>query len=40
MNELSLIYSKMDIDTNEVLKAMKTKWNALKFLPGLVEGIV
>lgn len=38
MNELSLIYSKMDIDTNEVLKAMKTKWNALKFLPGLVGG--
>ena len=38
MNELSLIYSKMNIDTAEVLKAMKTKWNSLNFVPGLVGG--
>ena len=38
MNELSLIYSKLGIDTTDVLKAMKTKWNSLNFVPGLVGG--
>ena len=34
MNELSIIFSKLDIDTFEVLKAAKTKWNFLPFSPG------
>jgi len=38
MNELSIIFNKMDIDTNAVLKAAGTKWNFLKFSPGLVGG--
>ena len=38
MNELSIIFNKMDIDTNEVLAAASTKWNFLKFSPGLVGG--
>ncbi len=38
MNELSLIFKKMDIDTQEVLAAAGTKWNFLKFYPGLVGG--
>ena len=38
MNELSIIFDKMDIDTHEVLKAAGTKWNFLKFTPGLVGG--
>jgi len=38
MNELSMIFDKMDIDTQEVLKAAGTKWNFLKFYPGLVGG--
>ncbi len=38
VNELSLIFEKMDIDTNEVLEAAGTKWNFLKFQPGLVGG--
>ena len=38
MNELSIIFNKMDIDTNEVLEAAGTKWNFLKFSPGLVGG--
>ena len=38
MNELSIIFNKMDIDTNEVLEAAGTKWNCLKFSPGLVGG--
>ncbi|MDG6224280.1 MAG: nucleotide sugar dehydrogenase [Candidatus Thermoplasmatota archaeon] len=38
MNELSLIFSRMGIDTKEVLKAAGTKWNFLKFSPGLVGG--
>ncbi|MCA0170374.1 nucleotide sugar dehydrogenase [Bacillus sp. RAR_GA_16] len=38
MNELSIIFNKMDIDTNAVLKASGTKWNFLKFSPGLVGG--
>lgn len=38
MNELSIIFNKMDIDTKAVLKAAGTKWNFLKFFPGLVGG--
>ncbi len=38
MNELSLIFNKMNIDTHEVLKAAETKWNFLRFKPGLVGG--
>ncbi|MYM25897.1 nucleotide sugar dehydrogenase [Duganella sp. FT135W] len=38
MNELSLIFSRMHIDTNDVLEAAGTKWNFLKFKPGLVGG--
>ena len=38
VNELSIIFDKMDIDTHEVLKAAGTKWNFLKFTPGLVGG--
>lgn len=38
MNELSLIFDRMGIDTNEVLRAAGTKWNFLKFSPGLVGG--
>lgn len=38
MNELSIIFSKMDIDTLEVLAAAGTKWNFLPFRPGLVGG--
>ncbi len=38
MNELALIFDKMGIDTNEVLEAAGTKWNFLKFRPGLVGG--
>tara|TARA_B100000900_G_C20594988_1_gene723032 strand:- start:968 stop:2242 length:1275 start_codon:yes stop_codon:yes gene_type:complete len=38
MNEISLILSKLKIDTQEVLKAAKTKWNFLDFTPGLVGG--
>lgn len=38
MNELSLIFHKMDIDTKAVLDAANTKWNALGFEPGLVGG--
>lgn len=38
MNEISLIFSKLDIDTQEVLAAAKTKWNFLNFFPGLVGG--
>lgn len=38
MNELAMVFDKMDIDTNDVLEAMKTKWNALPFHPGLVGG--
>lgn len=38
MNELSLIFDRMGIDTQEVLKAAGTKWNFLKFFPGLVGG--
>ena len=38
MNELSIIFNKMGIDTKSVLKAAGTKWNFLKFEPGLVGG--
>ncbi len=38
MNELSIIFNKMGIDTQEVLEAAGTKWNFLKFYPGLVGG--
>lgn len=38
MNELSIIFSKMGINTYEVLEAAGTKWNFLKFQPGLVGG--
>jgi UDP-N-acetyl-D-galactosamine dehydrogenase len=38
MNELSIIFNKMGIDTNAVLKAAGTKWNFLNFTPGLVGG--
>jgi len=38
MNELSIIFNKMDINTYEVLEAAGTKWNFLKFIPGLVGG--
>jgi UDP-N-acetyl-D-galactosamine dehydrogenase len=38
MNELAMMFDKMNIDTTEVLKAAKTKWNFLDFKPGLVGG--
>lgn len=38
MNELSVIFNKMGIDTKSVLEAAGTKWNFLKFYPGLVGG--
>ena len=38
MNELAILFERLDIDTNEVLEAAGTKWNFLKFKPGLVGG--
>ena len=38
INELALIFDRMDIDTNDVLDAASTKWNFLKYQPGLVGG--
>ena len=38
VNELAIIFDKMDIDTTEVLDAASTKWNFLNFKPGLVGG--
>ena len=38
INELALIFNKLNIDLNDVLKAASTKWNFLKFKPGLVGG--
>lgn len=38
MNELSQVFNLMDINTNDVIEAMNTKWNALGFYPGLVGG--
>ena len=40
MNELSLIFEKMAINTSQVLEAASTKWNFQHFKPGLVGGIV
>ena len=38
MNELAMVFDHMEIDTKEVIDAMNTKWNAMKFYPGLVGG--
>jgi len=38
MNELAMVFNKMNIDTKSVINAMATKWNALSFYPGLVGG--
>ncbi|WP_026858336.1 nucleotide sugar dehydrogenase [Jeotgalicoccus psychrophilus] len=38
MNELAKVFDMMNIDTNDVVTAMKTKWNSLPFTPGLVGG--
>ncbi|MSU02129.1 nucleotide sugar dehydrogenase [Tissierella pigra] len=38
MNELSIIFNKLDIDTKSILDAARTKWNFLNFTPGLVGG--
>ena len=38
MNEIAMVFDKMDIDTGEVVDGMNTKWNALGFRPGLVGG--
>ncbi|WP_404469083.1 nucleotide sugar dehydrogenase [Sutcliffiella horikoshii] len=38
MNELAMVFDRMNIDTKDVIEAMNTKWNALKFNPGLVGG--
>ncbi|HZK70453.1 MAG TPA: nucleotide sugar dehydrogenase [Clostridia bacterium] len=38
MNELAMVFDRMGIDSKEVVDAMNTKWNALKFYPGLVGG--
>lgn len=38
MNELAMVFDRMGIDTKEVINAMNTKWNALRFFPGLVGG--
>jgi UDP-N-acetyl-D-galactosamine dehydrogenase len=38
MNELAMVFDKMDIDTHAVLRAASTKWNFLNFTPGLVGG--
>lgn len=38
MNELSMIFDRMGIDTHEVIKAASTKWNFIKLFPGLVGG--
>lgn len=38
MNELAMVFDKMNINTYEVIEAMNTKWNALSFYPGLVGG--
>ena len=38
MNELAMVFDRMNIDTKEVIDAMNTKWNALGFYPGLVGG--
>lgn len=38
MNELAIVFNEMKINTAEVIEAMNTKWNALRFYPGLVGG--
>ena len=38
VNELSILFDKLNIDTNKVLKAASTKWNFINFKPGLVGG--
>ena len=38
LNELSIIFNKLNINTSEVISAAKTKWNFIPFLPGLVGG--
>ena len=38
MNELAMMFDKMDIETHQVLETAKTKWNFLDFKPGLVGG--
>ncbi|MDF1757028.1 MAG: Vi polysaccharide biosynthesis UDP-N-acetylglucosamine C-6 dehydrogenase TviB [Legionellaceae bacterium] len=38
INELAILFNKLDIDTEEVLQAAETKWNFLSFRPGLVGG--
>lgn len=38
MNELAMVFDKMDINTQEVVNGMNTKWNSLGFTPGLVGG--
>ena len=38
VNELSIIFEKMNIDTLDVIEAASTKWNFIKFTPGLVGG--
>jgi UDP-N-acetyl-D-galactosamine dehydrogenase len=38
MNELAIIFNKIGLDTSDVLRASKTKWNFLNFKPGLVGG--
>ena len=38
VNELSIIFDKLSLDTNEVIEAASTKWNFAKFKPGLVGG--
>ena len=38
INELSIIFSKIGIDTTEVINAAKTKWNFIPFYPGIVGG--
>ncbi|WP_163583212.1 nucleotide sugar dehydrogenase [Gracilibacillus saliphilus] len=38
MNELAMVFDRMNIDTKDVIEAMNTKWNALGFTPGLVGG--
>ena len=40
VNELAILFGKLDIDTHEVLRAAASKWNFLPFSPGLVGGIV
>ena len=38
LNELSIIFDKLNINTQEVISAAKTKWNFIPFSPGLVGG--